>query len=494
MPTVPFDSVAPRVSATVAEQPRPSEPAPRRSGEQPTLDMSAATFDRGEAPTVGTPIPALPAALHRDTVAPAAGPTPPAAADTSALPGVAGSKAEHQLPTGVIKKARTTSPVDEESIEAELSASGPPSADLFATRTDVPIPTEFQPQGHTGSDLIGVTETAQPTPAEIATTREVKLGEWAVTGAQAATPQPADQIAVPPTGALAAVPKTRVAGVVVSIAAAIVVLVVSAYLVWTFAFSKSKSQTGTIQPGPPVAEAPSAPAPGPDTEATPTPPEGMVYVAAGTYIVGRDDRDPLESPKHSVQLSAFFIDKTEVTNAAYKKFVDATGRSAPSGWEGGVPPPGADDLPVTGVTWQDAADYADWVGKRLPTEAEWEAAARGLEGLNYPWGNQWRSDVANIGALARGIDAVGTHKEGASPSGALDMIGNVWEWTADEFSLYPGSKAPTPKVIVPGASFRVIRGGAYDGKEIHDASYRGFVDAAQGYPKTGFRCVKSAPR
>ena len=127
----------------------------------------------------------------------------------------------------------------------------------------------------------------------------------------------------------------------------------------------------------------------------------------------------------------------------------------------------------------------------------------------YPWGNEWLPGQANIGVKAGEpakdndyppqIMAVGGFPQGASPAGALDMVGNVWEWTADEFKLYAGNAASLEEVagklnfeIKPGMTYRVIRGGAFDGSEQHDGSYRGFVDASRAFPKTGFRCAKDA--
>lgn len=223
------------------------------------------------------------------------------------------------------------------------------------------------------------------------------------------------------------------------------------------------------------------------TQTTPAP-DGMVMVAAGTYPVGREDGDDIEKPKHDVTLKAFYIDKTEVTNADYKKFILATNHQPPSDWQNGSFPAGKDNFPVVNVTWKDANDYAAWAKKRLPTEEEWEAAARGTDGRKYPWGNSFNPSYANI--QTKGIVEVGKFPDGKSPAGALDMIGNVWEWTATKFALYAGNTSSPPDEA--SKNYRVIRGGAYDGDKKHDASYRGYVEADKTYPKTGFRCVKDA--
>jgi formylglycine-generating enzyme required for sulfatase activity len=229
----------------------------------------------------------------------------------------------------------------------------------------------------------------------------------------------------------------------------------------------------------------------------------MTLVNAGTYTIGRDDADPVEAPVHAVKLAAFYIDRNEVTNAEYAKFVEATRHKPPANWKGGTLPAGRVDFPVTGISWQDAADYAAWAGKRLPSEAEWEATARGSDARKYPWGNEWHAGFANIGVRSAekveadkypsGITEVGKYPQGASASGALDLIGNVWEWVADEIELYPGSSATLPAPTEnPAPTLRVIRGGAYDGDQKHDASYRGFLDGSLPYPKVGFRCAKNA--
>lgn len=227
---------------------------------------------------------------------------------------------------------------------------------------------------------------------------------------------------------------------------------------------------------------------------TPSVPEGMVSVAAGAYTIGREDGDDIEKPKHTVTLKAFLIDKTEVTNAEYKKFIDATGYQAPPQWKDKNFPEGQANFPVVQVNWQDANEYAKWAGKRLPTEAEWEAAARGIDGRKYPWGNEWNKAFANIGAGESGkLTEVGKFPEGKSPSGAMDMIGNAWEWTADTLALYPGNTGKAPQEA--NSSYRVIRGGAFNGTKLNDASYRGYIEAnsnRKDLDKTGFRCAKDA--
>jgi serine/threonine-protein kinase len=226
----------------------------------------------------------------------------------------------------------------------------------------------------------------------------------------------------------------------------------------------------------------------------------MVMVAAGTFSIGRDDGDPIEQPQHRVDVPAFLIDRTEVTNAEYKKFIDATGHKPPENWSGVNYPEGRGKAPVTSVTWQDAADYAKWAQKRLPTEAEWEAAARGTDARIYPWGSEFRAGLANIGQkpdkptaeqYPAALKDVAGYSQGASPFGALDMIGNAWEWVADEIKLYPGNTLSTLD-LEAGVTYRVIRGGAYDGNKVHDATYRGYLDGSVAYPKVGFRCAKDA--
>ncbi|MEP7338540.1 MAG: SUMF1/EgtB/PvdO family nonheme iron enzyme [Acidobacteriota bacterium] len=216
-------------------------------------------------------------------------------------------------------------------------------------------------------------------------------------------------------------------------------------------------------------------------------PEGMVYVPGGKFEMGRSNGDEYERPAHTVTVGPFFIDRTEVTNEQYQRFVTETGHRAPTHWPNDKFTPTEAKLPVVNVSWDDANAYAVWAGKRLPTEAEWEFAARGTDGRLYPWGNAWIATASNAGHVSNGrIVEAGRFPAGASPFGALDMCGNVWEWTASN----PQSYAEGQQEIAPG---KVIRGGAFDvPSDRATATYRGVLPADRLRDKTGFRTVRDA--
>ena len=155
-------------------------------------------------------------------------------------------------------------------------------------------------------------------------------------------------------------------------------------------------------------------------------------------MIGSDDGDAYSRPAHSVKVEPFFIDQTEVTNEAYLEFVKATDHEDPFGWVNGKFPDREANFPVTGVTWYDAAEYAAWKGKRLPTEAEWEFTTRGSDGRTYPWGNDSDPSMSNIGKNLNGVREVG--QGGRSPFGLYDMAGNAWEWTATTAKSFPSGK------------------------------------------------------
>lgn len=236
---------------------------------------------------------------------------------------------------------------------------------------------------------------------------------------------------------------------------------------------------------------------GPGTETakvspTPTPvnaPEGMVYVPGGDFVMGSAGGDDFERPPHGVSVKPFLLDRYEVTCADYARFVEQTGHAPPPGWTGGRHPPGWARRPVSGVSWDDAVAYAQWAGRRLPTEAEWEFAARGTDGRRYPWGEEWRAGAANAGGAAKGgLVDVGTFKV-VSPFGAYDMIGNAWEWTADDLRPYPGGRWQS----TPQGPLKVVRGGSWQEEPGQaTATYRGYLPARGGrdYSATGFRCAR----
>lgn len=234
---------------------------------------------------------------------------------------------------------------------------------------------------------------------------------------------------------------------------------------------------------------PTAPPAGAQTKA---PPAGMAYVPGGEFNMGTDSGEAWEKPAHAVTVAPFFIDVNEVTREDYAKFIKATGRRAPPKWTNGQYPSGTAQWPVTDVDWDDASAYAKWAGKRLPTEEEWEFAARGTDGRRYPWGNDWAQDRANANRPAGSpFTNVGSFKTGASPFGVFDMVGNVWEWTSTDVKAYSGGSLP------PGsaANQKVIRGGHFESKpKWATTTYRvGRQVRGDTYEYTGFRCAMNIP-
>jgi formylglycine-generating enzyme required for sulfatase activity len=227
----------------------------------------------------------------------------------------------------------------------------------------------------------------------------------------------------------------------------------------------------------------------------------MVYVPAGEFLMGSTDGDPEagddEKPQHTAYLDAFWIDQTEVTNAQFRKCVEAGRCQAPTTCDWGEPTyndGSKADHPVVCVDWNQANAYCQWAGARLPTEAEWEKAARGEDGRTYPWGD---STPACNKAQYHGCDGhsvpVGSTVAGASPYGALGMAGNVWEWVADWYNsdYYTNSTANNPKGPNSGA-FRVLRGGSwYDLWDNVRAADRNYGNPSSRSKAFGFRCASS---
>jgi formylglycine-generating enzyme required for sulfatase activity len=268
------------------------------------------------------------------------------------------------------------------------------------------------------------------------------------------------------------------------------------------------------------------------TRTRPTDGAEMVYVPVGEFLMGSTTADGVaandEKPRHTVYLDAYWIDRTEVTNARYVQFLNALdGHPGTCGELGCIETkleekhshilcqggryevagdyilcqdgryevePGFEDHPVTEVTWYGAQAYCRWAGARLPTEAEWEKAARGVDGRPYPWGDAAPGcDRAQHGACSGATVPVGARPAGASPYGALDMAGNVWEWVADWYdpAYYRSSPVGNPQGPASGKD-KVFRGGSwgYLPKFIRTTDRAGNSPTYAGF-NLGFRCASA---
>jgi sulfatase modifying factor 1 len=234
---------------------------------------------------------------------------------------------------------------------------------------------------------------------------------------------------------------------------------------------------------------------------------GMSLIPAGDFWMGRVhyflpdalgwfERDRQDDfPAHRVYLDAFYIDRNEVTNQEYSRYLAAKDGAKPWHWPKGNVPTGQEKFPVYNVNWQEAAGYCAWASKRLPTEAEWEKAARGgLDRTEYGWKGQAKSAAG----LAN-VDSKGSVEVGKSPAngyGLFDMIGNVWEWTNDWYSrdYYSISPLKNPKGPESG-TYKVFRGAGWidTDERVWMPSFRNYSDPVERAPSIGFRCAKSAP-
>ena len=218
----------------------------------------------------------------------------------------------------------------------------------------------------------------------------------------------------------------------------------------------------------------------------------MVFVPPGPFTMGSDDGEADEKPVRRVILSGFWIDKNPVTVAQYQRFCAATHHAFPTTPAGGW----GQDRPITGVSWDDAIAYCAWAGAALPTEAQWEKAARGPDGLVYPWGNAfdpaklWCSKAAS--ADAKTTAPAGSFPAGASPYGCLDLAGNVREWCADWYGPYDPGTLKDPAGPSSGTA-RVVRGGSWAEFAPGDfrAAKRTSASPASATSAIGFRCVQA---
>jgi iron(II)-dependent oxidoreductase len=243
--------------------------------------------------------------------------------------------------------------------------------------------------------------------------------------------------------------------------------------------------------------------------------DSTIRIGAGPFLMGTnlERADAQDRPQHTVRLPDYRIDKYLVTNAQYARFLAATGHRPPSSWKNGRIAEGQLLFPVTLVSWYDASAYAEWAGKRLPTEAEWEKAARGTDGRRWPWGNTMDPKRLNTYYNVGSASNVDTYKLGVSPYGVFDMAGNVSEWVEDDFLPYEGTDAD-PDVfqgkvartlstedramklseqIPVKQHYKVLRGGSWKSDPFSTAAYHRSYDwpnyASDFF---GFRCAADA--
>ncbi len=222
----------------------------------------------------------------------------------------------------------------------------------------------------------------------------------------------------------------------------------------------------------------------------------MVLIPGGEFLIGNNTKNTLGfGPEHMVKTDSFYIDRFEVSNRDYFKFCLETGTKLPEFWNSETFRSGEKflDYPVVGINWMDASKYAAWAGKRLPTEAEWEVAARGgLEGKDFPNGNEWNKEKAKQDGKTWTNQIEPVDADEPNGYGLYHMAGNVWEWTADRHSetYYQHSEFENPKGPETGTN-RVIRGGSWhSGKMCKKVFYRkGLISDWTDFA-VGFRCVK----
>lgn len=243
--------------------------------------------------------------------------------------------------------------------------------------------------------------------------------------------------------------------------------------------------------------------------------DALVTIPAGTFLMGSDRvrTSAQNRPQFALDMPEYRIDKYLVTNAQYARFVSQEAYRPPLDWENGAIPPGSELHPVTMVSWYDASNYCVWAGKRLPSEPEWEKAARGTDGRRWPWGDDMDVSRLNTYYSVGSASDVTTYSNGASPYGVMDMAGNVFQWLEDDFEAYPGSDAPdeifkgkiqvasTPAdramkvvdLVGVDANYKVLRGGSWKSDPFSTATYhRNYSWPHYASDFFGFRCAAEA--
>jgi serine/threonine protein kinase len=302
--------------------------------------------------------------------------------------------------------------------------------------------------------------------------------EWAAsTGADAVSPRRAMVVDI--------TPKRKGPPALLLIGAAVLVMILGGVGIGAYLMLRSNEVTPTPTP---------TPTPVPTQKAK----ADLIPIDGGTFLMGRNNGPPQETPAHAVTVQQFLMDRTEVSNTEYADFVRETNHAAPSHWIGNKPPFGQEQWPVVNVSYDDAVAFAVWRSKRdavsyrLPNENEWEYAARNGERSDlYPWGSDWQDKAAVLKDATP--SAVGSRPAGKNRWGVFDLIGNVWEWTASKASVYPGNRAQVPHSM---EDWVTIRGGCYVSDPTKadapvSACLREFVPPSTKTTLLGFRLVRS---
>ena len=337
------------------------------------------------------------------------------------------------------------------------------------------LATSIAPQG-------SVPETTMVDPEATQVHQSVRAGEF---GNSSVAGSPALPHSIPPGG----IPASRKSNSMLMIGAALVAVLVIGGVIGAYFLLKPKPEPGggdvtNVNQGTNVVK--------PDAIKA-----DLVEIPGGTFQMGRNDGPPQERPQHTATVEKFFMDRTEVTNAEYAEFVTAMNYEAPPHWVKGKPLPGQEQWPVVNVSPRDAEAFAGWRSKRdgvtyrLPTEEEWEFAARNGGAVKlYPWGDRWEPNRAVVREAAP--RAVGNYPEGKNRWGVVDLIGNVWEWTSSKASVYMN----VVEIPEGNRDWVVARGGSYasdpdDRQAPISATYRDWYAPTFRHANHGFRLVRS---
>ena len=342
--------------------------------------------------------------------------------------------------------------------------------------------------------------TSSPKPAQRASSAAVRPPRMSKQKLQQVPQQKPQQVPLPVQGRHPAAARGRRVPPWAVVAGAVGVLLLGGLVVVGFVLVFTAGLGSTIQDAVFPPSAPPEEAVEGDTWTRSVGGMVMIYIAAGEFEMGSAEEGDDQRPLHIVGLDAFWIDRTEVTNGQYARCVEAGECVEPYGSgsttrESYYGSPAYDDYPVLYVSWGEASRYCAWLGGRLPTEAEWEFAARGRDASTYPWGEHAPNDaLLNFDGHELDTSEVGAYPNGASWIGALDMAGNVREWTADWYRADAYSSSPSENPSgPPSGERRVLRGGAWDSDARGVSTTYRDADIPDNTDGTsGFRCVRSS--